>query len=184
MGVKVERGLDAAVAKHALDTLRLGPLFTYLPANWEGNGGDFQFAEMPVLRSADPLYIGRMTPRASEGISGTKPPVRIAVDMDEVIADYFGEQVARYESWSGTAVDISATEGKRLRECVPPEHREFISRLPRTPGFFGNLKMIKGSRDALQILSCHNIAESISSVRRQSIPTGARQQSGVFEKRA
>ena len=50
------------------------------------------------------LYIGRMTPRASEYLSGTKPPVRIAVDMDEVIADYFGEQVARYESWSGAAV--------------------------------------------------------------------------------
>ena len=55
-----------------------------------------------------------MKPRASEAVSGTKPPVRIAVDMDEVIADYFGEQVARYESWSGAAVDISATEGKRL----------------------------------------------------------------------
>ena len=55
--------------------------------DWEANGGDFQFAEMPVLRSADPLYIGSMTPRASEGISGTKPPVRMAVDMDEVIAD-------------------------------------------------------------------------------------------------
>jgi hypothetical protein len=51
-----------------------------------------------------------MTPRASEDLSETKPPVRIAVDMDEVIADYFGEQVARYESWSGAAVDISATE--------------------------------------------------------------------------
>jgi 5'(3')-deoxyribonucleotidase len=89
-------------------------------------------------------------------VSGAKPPVRIAVDMDEVIADYFGEQVARYESWSGTAVDISAIEGKRLRECVPPEHREFISRLPGTPGFFANLKMIEGSRDALQILSQHS----------------------------
>jgi hypothetical protein len=45
----------------------------------------------------NPLYIRRMTPRASEYLSGTKPPVRIAVDMDEVIADYFGEQVARYD---------------------------------------------------------------------------------------
>jgi 5'(3')-deoxyribonucleotidase len=94
-----------------------------------------------------------MMPRASEDLSGTKSPVRIAVDMDEVIADYFGEQVARYESWSGAAVDISATEGKRLGECVPPEHREFVSRLPRTPGFFANLKMIEGSRDALELLS-------------------------------
>ena len=106
-------------------------------------------AEMTVLLSR--LYSGRMTPCASEDLSGTKPPVRIAVDMDEVIADYFGEQVARYESWSGVAVDISATEGKRLRECVPPEHREFVSRLPRTPGFFANLKMIEGSHDALEI---------------------------------
>jgi len=97
-----------------------------------------------------------MRPRTSEGVSGAKPPVRIAVDMDEVIADYFGEQVTRYEAWSGTAVDISATEGKRLRECVPPEHREFISRLPGMPGFFANLKMIEGSRDALQILSQHS----------------------------
>ena len=41
----------------------------------------------------------------------------------------------------------------RLGECVPPEHREFVSRLPRTPGFFANLKMIEGSRDALELLS-------------------------------
>jgi len=111
-------------------------------------------AEMTVL--LNPLYIRRMTPRASEYLSGTKPPVRIAVDMDEVIADYFGEQVARYESWSGAAVDISATEGKRLRECVPPEHEEFVRRLPRTPGFFANLKIIGGSRDALEVLSQHS----------------------------
>jgi 5'(3')-deoxyribonucleotidase len=39
---------------------------------------------------------------------------------------------------------------------VPPEHREFISKLPRTPGFFANLKMIEGSRDALEILSQYN----------------------------
>ena len=97
-----------------------------------------------------------MTPRAREEISASKLPVRIAVDMDEVIADYFGEQVTRYESWSGTAVDIAATEGKRLREHVPPEHREFVGRLPRTPGFFANLKMIEGSRDALETLSQHS----------------------------
>jgi 5'(3')-deoxyribonucleotidase len=39
---------------------------------------------------------------------------------------------------------------------VPPEHREFVSRLPRTPGFFANLKMIEGSRDALEVLSRHS----------------------------
>lgn len=90
------------------------------------------------------------------GPCADRPLVRVAVDMDEVIADYFGEQVARYESWSGVAVDIAATEGKRLRECVPPEHREFVSRLPRTPGFFAELRMIEGSREALELLSQHS----------------------------
>jgi 5'-nucleotidase len=75
--------------------------------------------------------------------------------MDEVLADYFGEQLALYESWSGVTVDVATTEGKRLRECVPPEHREFVSKLPRTPGFFASLKMIEGSRDALELLSQH-----------------------------
>lgn len=135
---------------------RLSPGFaTNSPASLRARGGDFRLTEMTLLRSAYLLYSGRMTPTDSKGVSGTKPSVRIAVDMDEVIADYFGEQVARYESWSGTALDISGTEGKKLRECVPPEHREFVSRLPRTPGFFANLKMIEGSRDALQILSQH-----------------------------
>jgi 5'(3')-deoxyribonucleotidase len=87
--------------------------------------------------------------------SSGNQPVRIAVDMDEVIADYFGEQVARYQSWSGVVVDVLATEGKRLRECVPAEHREFVRRLPRTPGFFANLRMIEGSRNALELLSQH-----------------------------
>ena len=81
--------------------------------------------------------------------------VRIAVDMDEVIADYFGEQVARYQQWSGVEVDISRTEGRRLRECVPEEHREFVSSIPRMPGFFANLPMIEGSRDALELLARH-----------------------------
>lgn len=81
--------------------------------------------------------------------------VHIAVDMDEVIADYFGEQLARYQRWSGVAVDVVNTEGRRLRECVPEAHREFVSSIPRTPGFFANLKMIEGSRAALELLAEH-----------------------------
>ncbi len=73
--------------------------------------------------------------------------------MDEVIADYFGEQVARYQLWSGLEVDVAATEGKRLRECVPEDHRAFVSSIPRTPGFFANLPMIEGSRPALENLT-------------------------------
>ncbi len=93
-------------------------------------------------------------PRDLDDLSGNNL-VRVAVDMDEVIADYFGEQLARYQAWSGVEVDVPATEGKRLRECVPTEHQEFISRIPRTPGFFASLKMIEGSRTALELLAQH-----------------------------
>jgi 5'(3')-deoxyribonucleotidase len=93
-----------------------------------------------------------MSSQPEHGQTRALPP-RIAIDMDEVIADYFGEQVARYQSWSGVAVDIARTEGKRLRECVPVEHQEFVSSLPRTPGFFANLKTIEGSRRAIELLA-------------------------------
>lgn len=82
--------------------------------------------------------------------------IRIAVDMDEVLADYFGEQVARYQLWSGLVVDIAATEGKRLRECVPEAHRAYVSSIPRTPGFFAGLKMIQGSCEALETLALYS----------------------------
>ncbi len=101
------------------------------------------------------LYSKNMMSRAREMLSNNKL-VRIAVDMDEVIADYFGEQLDRYQTWSGVTVDVPATEGKRLRECVPPEHQDYISRIPRTPGFFASLKMIEGSRKALELLSEHS----------------------------
>jgi 5'(3')-deoxyribonucleotidase len=52
-------------------------------------------------------------------------------------------------------VDVQATEGKRLRECVPEPHRQYVSSLPRTPGFFASLKMIEGSRSALEALGLH-----------------------------
>jgi 5'(3')-deoxyribonucleotidase len=88
-----------------------------------------------------------------DGAHGSR--VRIAVDMDEVLADYFGEQVARYRQWSGVDVDILETEGRRLRECVPEAHRNYVSSLPRTPGFFASLKMIEGSRSALEELAAY-----------------------------
>jgi 5'(3')-deoxyribonucleotidase len=91
----------------------------------------------------------------SAKLRGVGGRVRIAVDMDEVIADYFGEQVARYEQWSGTTVNIASTEGKRLRECVPEGHRAYVSSLPHTPGFFASLKLIEGSRSALEMLAAH-----------------------------
>ncbi len=96
-----------------------------------------------------------MQPQSGDHHGASGGRVRIAVDMDEVIADYFGEQVARYQVWSGTNVDIPTTAGKRLRECVPEAHRDYVSSLPRTPGFFAGLKMIEGSRSALATLSAH-----------------------------
>ena len=84
-------------------------------------------AEMTVLLSR--LYSGRMMPRASEDLSGTKRPVRIAVDMDEVIADYFGEQVCAPKSRApATEKEISGWSLDQvpdaLRESPPNGDRE------------------------------------------------------------
>ena len=50
--------------------------------------------------------------------------LRIAIDMDEVMADALSEHVRRYNAAFGASVKIEDLTGHHLEDCVPPEHRE------------------------------------------------------------
>ena len=49
--------------------------------------------------------------------------LRIAIDMDEVMADALAEHVRRYNRAFGTRLSIDDLHGRHLEECVPSEHR-------------------------------------------------------------
>ena len=49
--------------------------------------------------------------------------LRIAIDMDEVMADALGAHLARYNAAFNTNVTVDELSGRHLEDCVPPARR-------------------------------------------------------------
>ncbi|HEX8429456.1 5' nucleotidase, NT5C type [Hymenobacter sp.] len=75
---------------------------------------------------------------------------RIAVDMDEVIAD----SISRFQEWYGTDFEITITReqlhGRKMRDIIAPEHRPALREYPNRPGFFKDLPLIADSQRVLR----------------------------------
>jgi len=84
------------------------------------------------------------------GRGGRRP--RVAIDMDEVIADSLAKHLRVYNLAFGAALGL---EGRSIEEVVPSEHAPALDDLIREPGFFADLEEIPGSRDAVRALSEH-----------------------------
>ncbi len=78
---------------------------------------------------------------------------RIAVDMDEVIAD----AIARFQEWYGLDFQMPLTReqmhGKNVHEAVAPEHQATLRDYPNRPGFFQDLPVIADSQRVLREMS-------------------------------
>jgi 5'(3')-deoxyribonucleotidase/uncharacterized protein with PQ loop repeat len=96
--------------------------------------------------------------KASTATRTTATPqrLRIAVDMDEVIADSFSEHLRRYNQQTGANLTEVMVRQNGLRPLIPNERHEEYSRIPYDDGFFADLEVIEGSRNALEQLSQHH----------------------------
>jgi 5'(3')-deoxyribonucleotidase len=78
---------------------------------------------------------------------------RIAVDMDEVIAD----SIARFQEWYGVDFQLELTldqlRGKHAHQVVAPEHQAALREYPNRPGFFKDLPVIADSQRVLREIS-------------------------------
>jgi 5'-nucleotidase len=79
--------------------------------------------------------------------------LRIAVDMDEVIADAFGKHLHHYNRSAGTNLTPELVTDQGLGALIPVEQREEFSAIPHSDGFFADIEVIPGSREALLELS-------------------------------
>ena len=77
------------------------------------------------------------------------PKTRIAVDMDEVMAD----SIARFQEWYGRdfarALTREALHGKDAADAVAPEHRAALRAYPNAPGFFRDLPVMADCQEVL-----------------------------------
>ena len=82
-----------------------------------------------------------------------KRRLRVAVDMDEVIADSLTRHLSLYNLATGENVTPELVRKKGLDASIPAKHRGIFERIPHEPGFFDDLAVITNSQRALQLLS-------------------------------
>ena len=78
---------------------------------------------------------------------------RIAVDMDEVMADTISEHIRRYNADFGTSLSKGDLQGKWLWQVVPPEHHATLVGYLSEPEFFAGLPLMPGVQRVLERLS-------------------------------
>jgi 5'(3')-deoxyribonucleotidase len=78
---------------------------------------------------------------------------RIAVDMDEVMADTLGELLARYSREQKTSITKQDIQGKWLWQVLPPKGLELIDSYLLSDGFFEDIPVIEGSQEVLLRMS-------------------------------
>ncbi len=78
--------------------------------------------------------------------------LRIAIDMDEVMADALAEQIRRYNAAFDAALGIDDLTGRHLEECVPVEHRSMTDAM-FDASFFEDLALFPDCQDVIRELA-------------------------------
>lgn len=78
--------------------------------------------------------------------------LRIAVDMDEVIADALGEHIFRYNQMFEADLTRAHFRGKGFYEVLPKEHRAGAESIVHTGEFFMDLPVMPGAQEVLKAL--------------------------------
>ena len=79
--------------------------------------------------------------------------LRIAIDMDEVIADSLGKHLRAYNRAFGANLSVHELEGRDLDQAVPPAHAAGVRQLELEPTFFADLDVIAGSQEVVAALA-------------------------------
>ena len=78
--------------------------------------------------------------------------LRIAIDMDEVMADALAEHLRRYNAAYGTSITAAELSGRHLEQCIPPAHREAAEAM-LDASFFEDLEVLPDCRDVIAELA-------------------------------
>ena len=78
---------------------------------------------------------------------------RIAIDMDEVIADAVSEHLRRYNQHFDERLTKADLEGKWIWDVVQSDRHEMLEQTLRTPDFFADLDVFPDAQRVLERLS-------------------------------
>lgn len=83
----------------------------------------------------------------------TERKPRIAVDMDDVIADTIERFAEIYRKKHQVYLTPENLHGKEIREVLPAEIRQTVNQYVNEPGFFRHIPVMKDSQEVLKQLS-------------------------------
>ena len=78
--------------------------------------------------------------------------LRIAIDMDEVMADALTEHLCRYNAAYGTSIAPAELSGRHLEQCIPPAHREAAEAM-LDASFFEDLALLPDCQEVVRELA-------------------------------
>lgn len=78
---------------------------------------------------------------------------RVAIDMDEVIADTIEKFIAVYKKNHDFDLSRHLTDGKEIREVLPAELRPTVSKYINEPGFFRDIEVMPRSQEVVRELT-------------------------------
>jgi 5'(3')-deoxyribonucleotidase/uncharacterized protein with PQ loop repeat len=79
--------------------------------------------------------------------------LRLAVDMDEVIADALGRHLSLYNRATGEHLTAQRIAEVGIEAAIPEKYRPVFERLPHEDGFFDDLALIPNAQQAVCALS-------------------------------
>lgn len=92
------------------------------------------------------------TPATSSNRS-RRSRLRIAIDMDEVMADSLSRHLQLYNDEFGTALCKEDLQGRPLHLAVPDAHRRRIDEIALSDGFFWDLDVMPGCQEVVRELT-------------------------------
>jgi|SRR5581483_2581229 len=78
---------------------------------------------------------------------------RIAIDMDETLADTLAHHLDIYNREFGESLTKADCRGRALADVVRAEHRERVLDHPRAEEFWRDIRPMAGSREVLPALA-------------------------------
>jgi 5'(3')-deoxyribonucleotidase/uncharacterized protein with PQ loop repeat len=78
--------------------------------------------------------------------------LRIAIDMDEVMADALAEHIRRYNAAFGAQLTIGDLHGRHLEDWIPPSQREAVDAM-LDASFFADLAVVPDCQEVVRELA-------------------------------
>lgn len=78
--------------------------------------------------------------------------VRIAIDMDDVMADTLTKALQLYKDRFGVSIPVEALHGMHLKDYLPKEHAPVVWEFLHSPGFFRDLPIMEDCQEVMKAL--------------------------------